>query len=49
MEKLTQKKIITQIERLCEKQFRKRFQQGYHTCKNNEMAQEEVRENITEI
>ena len=42
MEKLTQKKIITQIERLCEKQFRKGFQQGYHTCKNNEMTQEEV-------
>ena len=35
-------KIIKQIERLCEKQFRKGFQQGYHACKNNELTQEQV-------
>ena len=42
MEKLQQRKIIKQIKRLCEKQFRKGFQQGYHACKNNELTQEQV-------
>jgi len=42
MEKSEQRKIIKQIERLCEKQFRKGFQQGYHACKKNELTQEQV-------
>lgn len=36
------RKIIKQIERLCEKQFRKGFQQGYYACKNNELTQKQV-------
>ena len=42
MEKSEQKKIIKQIERLCEKQFRKGFQQGYYACRNNELTKEQV-------
>jgi len=42
MEKLTQKKIIKQIERLCEKQFRKGFQQGFYACENKELSKKQV-------
>ena len=42
MEKSEQRKIIKQIERLCEKQFRKGFQQGYHACNDNELTPEQV-------
>ena len=42
MDKSTQKKIIKQIERLCEKQFRKGFQQGFHACENKELSKKQV-------
>lgn len=42
MERITQKKIIKQIERLCEKQFRKGFQQGYYACENKELSKKQV-------
>lgn len=42
MQKLIQKKIIKQIERLCEKQYRKGFQQGYYACKNKELSEKQV-------
>jgi hypothetical protein len=39
---MEKRKIIKQIERLCEKQFRKGFQQGYYACKDNHLTQEQV-------
>jgi len=36
------KKIIKQIERLCEKQYRKGFQQGFYACDNSEMTKAQV-------
>lgn len=42
MKKSTQKKLIKQIERLCEKQFRKGFQQGFHACFYNELTIDQV-------
>jgi hypothetical protein len=42
MKKSTQQKLIKQIERLCEKQFRKGFQQGFHACCNGELTVSQV-------
>lgn len=42
MKKSTQDKLIKQIERLCEKQFRKGFQQGFHACCNGELTVAQV-------
>ena len=42
MEKAVKEKIIKQIKRLCEKQYRKGFQQGFYACKDNEMTVEAV-------
>lgn len=41
---MEKEKIIKQIERLCEKQYRKGFQQGFHTCKNNQLTTNQVDE-----
>ena len=40
MEKELQKKIVKQIERICEKQYRKGFQQGFDACEKNELSGE---------
>ena len=42
MDKSEQKKIIKQIYRLCEKQYRKGFQQGYYACNENSLTKEQV-------
>lgn len=36
------KKLIKQICRLCEKQYRKGFQQGFYACMYNKLTLEEV-------
>jgi len=38
----TDKKIIKQIQRLCEKQYRKGFQQGYYACDENNISKKQV-------
>jgi hypothetical protein len=38
------KKLVRQIARLCEKQFRKGYQHGFMDCKNNEITEKEVDE-----
>ena len=42
MEKSIQKKIINQIYRLCEKQYRKGFQQGFYACNEKKLTKEQV-------
>ena len=42
MEKSVQKKIIKQIARLCEKQYRKGYQQGFGACKDNLITEKQV-------
>lgn len=42
MEKSIQTKIIKQIQQLCEKQYRKGFQQGYHACLENKLSATQV-------
>ena len=42
MEKSIQKKIIKQIYRLCEKQYRKGFQQGFYACNEKKLTKEQV-------
>lgn len=42
MEKSVQKKLIKQIARLCEKQFRKGYQQGFGDCKDNLITEKQV-------
>lgn len=42
MNKSERKKLAKQILRLCEKQYRKGFQQGFHTCINKDMTKEQV-------
>tara|TARA_R100000501_G_C2597328_1_gene95448 strand:- start:226 stop:507 length:282 start_codon:yes stop_codon:yes gene_type:complete len=41
---LYEMKIIKQIERICEKQYRKGFQQGFYACKNKELSEKQVDE-----
>jgi hypothetical protein len=36
------KKLYYQILRLCEKQYRKGFQQGFYACQNNQITAEQV-------
>jgi hypothetical protein len=36
------KKLYSQILRLCEKQYRKGFQQGFYACQNNQITKEQV-------
>lgn len=42
MKKAEQKKIIEQIYRLCEKQYRKGFQQGFYAHHENKLTKEKV-------
>jgi len=42
MDKALQKKLIMQIGRLCEKQYRKGFQQGYFAKEDNNLTPEKV-------
>lgn len=42
MEKSIQKKIIKQIYRLAEKQYRKGFQQGFYACEEKKLTKEKV-------
>lgn len=42
MTKREQNKIIKQIQQLCEKQYRKGFQQGFHTCQDGTMTEKQV-------
>jgi hypothetical protein len=42
MEKSVQKKLIKQIARLCEKQFRKGYQHGFGDCKDNLITEKQV-------
>jgi len=35
-------KLVKQIARLCEKQFRKGYQQGYGACKDNLITEKQV-------
>ena len=42
MKKSKQKKIIKQIEMLCEKQYRKGFQQGFYACKEKTLTEGQV-------
>lgn len=42
MKKSEQKKIIKQIYRLCEKQYRKGFQHGFYACNEGKMTLEQV-------
>jgi hypothetical protein len=44
MEQLEQKKIIKQIYRLCEKQYRKGFQQGFYAAMENKLTKKQVDE-----
>jgi len=44
MEKSIQKKIIKQIYRLAEKQYRKGFQQGFYACEEKKLTIEKVDE-----
>lgn len=44
MNKSQRQKLAYQIARLCEKQYRKGFQQGFHTCINKQMTKEQVDE-----
>jgi hypothetical protein len=37
-----QTKLIKQICRLCEKQYRKGFQQGFYACMDNRLTQDQV-------
>jgi hypothetical protein len=41
-EKAEHKKIIKQIYRLCEKQYRKGFQQGFYACNEKKLTKEKV-------
>jgi hypothetical protein len=36
------KKLIQQIRRLCEKQYRKGFQQGFYSCMHGIMTKQQV-------
>jgi len=42
MKNSLQKKLIKQIERICEKQYRRGFQQGFYACENKELTKEQV-------
>lgn len=42
MDKSLKKKLIKQIGQLCEKQYRKGFQQGYFVKKDNTLTDKEV-------
>lgn len=42
MKDLNKVKLANQIKRLCEKQYRKGFQQGYYSCMNQELSKNEV-------
>jgi flagellar biosynthesis/type III secretory pathway protein FliH len=42
MMKSIQNKIVKQIERLCEKQYRKGFQHGYYAALEKTLSEEEV-------
>ena len=42
MDKSFKKKLIKQIGRLCEKQYRKGFQQGFYACKDNILTPKKV-------
>ena len=42
MEKSVQKKLMKQIARLCEKQFRKGYQHGFGDCKDNLITEKQV-------
>lgn len=42
MNKSLQKKIIKQIERLCEKQYRKGFQHGFYACDEKKITKKQV-------
>jgi hypothetical protein len=42
MKKSVQKKLIKQIARLCEKQFRKGYQHGFGDCKDNLITEKQV-------
>lgn len=44
MDKNERQRLAYQIARLCEKQYRKGFQQGFHTCLNKQMTKKEVDE-----
>lgn len=39
---MNNKKLVKQIARLCEKQFRKGYQQGYGACKDNLITEKQV-------
>lgn len=42
--KIEEKELVEQILCLCEKQYRKGFQQGFYACLNEEMTMEQVDE-----
>ena len=44
MDKRTRNKLVKQICRLCEKQYRKGFQHGYFACKENILTENEANE-----
>lgn len=42
MDKKLKNKLISQIQRLCEKQYRKGFQHGFYASSEKQMTKEEV-------
>jgi hypothetical protein len=44
MDNKLKKKLISQIQRLCEKQYRKGFQQGFYASNEKQMTKEQVDE-----
>lgn len=44
MDEKLKRKLISQIQRLCEKQYRKGFQQGFYASEEKQMTKEQVDE-----
>jgi hypothetical protein len=42
MDEKLKKKLISQIQRLCEKQYRKGFQQGFYASEEKQMTKNQV-------